>query len=155
MKRKIWPGFFVLLTVLLLAAWARPAYPVVSLRASPQPALTPTFPQPPSLLRVAVAAILSPRTTYHVYENLAAYLEERLGEPVEVTQRATYAETNELIRIERMGRLALFTALVCFLTALLFIWFDLGMWWTGKSSRATRVGPRGCMPTRPSGWTRT
>ena len=29
-------------------------------------------------------------------------------------------------QFERIGRLALFTALVCLLTALLFIWFDLG-----------------------------
>jgi phosphonate transport system substrate-binding protein len=102
MKQKVWPGFSVLLAVLLLAACARPAYPVVNLRASPQPTLTPTFPLPRSPLRVAVAAILSPRTTYRVYENLAAYLEERLGEPVEVTQRATYAETNELIRTRQV-----------------------------------------------------
>ena len=102
MRQKVWPGFFVLLAVLLLAACARPAYPVVNLRASPQPALTPTSPQTRPPLRIAVAAILSPRTTYHVYENLAAYLEERLGEPVEVTQRATYAETNELIRTRQV-----------------------------------------------------
>ncbi len=64
----------------------------------PSAPLTPTSPQAQASLRIAVAAILTPRTTYHVYENLAAYLEERRGEPVEVTQRATYAETNELIR---------------------------------------------------------
>ena len=85
-----------------MAACAQPAYPVVSLHASPQPTTTPTSSQARTHLRIAVAAILSPRTTYRVYKNLAAYFEERLGEPVEIIQPATYAETNELLRTRQV-----------------------------------------------------
>jgi phosphonate transport system substrate-binding protein len=102
MKRKVRPGLALLGVALFLTACARPAYPVVRLQVSPQPPLISISPQNRATLRIAIAAILSPRTTYHVYENLAAYLEKRLGEPVEVTQRATYAETNELIRTRQV-----------------------------------------------------
>lgn len=98
----VWKRALVLWMLFLLVACRRPAYPTVSLQASPQSPPTPTSPQAQASLRIAVAAILAPRTTYHVYEHLAAYLEERLGEPVEVTQRATYAETNELIRTRQV-----------------------------------------------------
>jgi len=53
-------------------------------------------------LRMAVAAILSPQTTTHDYGRLVAYLEHRLDRPVELIQRGTYAETNELIRTRQV-----------------------------------------------------
>lgn len=93
---------FVSLAVLLLTACARPAYRQVSLQAvgpSPTPFLAHTGSPP---LRVAVAAILSPQSTLHTYDRLAAYLADRLGRPVELVQRATYAETNELIRTRQV-----------------------------------------------------
>jgi phosphonate transport system substrate-binding protein len=102
MKRKARLSFLSLFLALLLSACAQPAYPVVSLRASPQPTPTLTSPQTQTPIRIAIAAILSPRTTYRVYKNLAAYLEKRLGEPVEVIQPATYAETNELLRTRQV-----------------------------------------------------
>ncbi|NOZ48904.1 MAG: phosphate/phosphite/phosphonate ABC transporter substrate-binding protein [Chloroflexi bacterium] len=48
-------------------------------------------------LRIAVAAIISPQGNVESYANLATYLGERLGRPVELVQRRTYAEVNELI----------------------------------------------------------
>lgn len=49
-------------------------------------------------LRVAVAAIISPKGTLESYRPLVAYLGARLGRPGELVQRRTYAETNELVR---------------------------------------------------------
>ena len=49
-------------------------------------------------LRVAIAAIISPEGTVESYAPLLAYLAERLERPVEVEQRRTYAEVNELIK---------------------------------------------------------
>jgi phosphonate transport system substrate-binding protein len=48
-------------------------------------------------LRVAVASIVSPSGTVNSYDPLLAYLSERLDRPVELIQRRTYAETNDLI----------------------------------------------------------
>lgn len=94
-----WKRAFVLLMLFLLVACRRPAYRQASLQS---PELTTSPPVSLSLdpppLRVAVAAILSPQRTLHVYNALGAYLEERLNRPVEWSQQGTYAETNELLR---------------------------------------------------------
>ncbi len=50
-----------------------------------------------SPMRLAVGAMLSPQGNIDSYRELAAYLGEKLGRPVEIVQRRTYAETNELI----------------------------------------------------------
>lgn len=48
-------------------------------------------------LRLAVAAVLSPRGTVEGYEPLRAYLERRLGRPVELVQGRDYAQVNALL----------------------------------------------------------
>ena len=49
-------------------------------------------------LRLAVAAVISPKGTFESYSALAIYLSEMLGRPVELVQRRTYAEVNDLIK---------------------------------------------------------
>ncbi len=48
-------------------------------------------------LRVAVAAVISPRGTVESYSPLLDYLSKNLGRPVELVQRRTYAEINDLV----------------------------------------------------------
>ncbi|NWF63880.1 MAG: phosphate/phosphite/phosphonate ABC transporter substrate-binding protein [Chloroflexi bacterium] len=48
-------------------------------------------------LRVAVAAVISPEGTVESYSPLLSYLEEKLDRPVELVQRKTYLEVNDLI----------------------------------------------------------
>jgi phosphonate transport system substrate-binding protein len=48
-------------------------------------------------LRVSVAAVVSPRGTAESYQPLLEYLSEALDRPVELVQRRTYQETNDLI----------------------------------------------------------
>ena len=48
-------------------------------------------------LRVAVAAVISPEGTVQSYSPLLAYLEEKLNRPIELVQRRTYLEVNDLI----------------------------------------------------------
>ena len=48
-------------------------------------------------LRVAVASVVSPKGTVQSYEFLLAYLEKQFNRPVELIQRRTYMETNDLI----------------------------------------------------------
>lgn len=48
-------------------------------------------------LRVAVASVISPKGTIQSYEPLLRYLENQFHRPVELIQRRTYLETNELI----------------------------------------------------------
>ena len=56
----------------------------------------------PHTLRIAVAAVLSPKGTVESYTKLAEYLGEKLGRPVELVQRRTYAEVNDLIGAEEV-----------------------------------------------------
>lgn len=49
-------------------------------------------------LRLAVANVISPTGTLESYSALVNYISEKLGRPVELVQRRTYAETNDLVR---------------------------------------------------------
>lgn len=86
---------FVLFLFLLTACAAQTDAAVISLStleplaAPPETAVVP--------LRVAVASIVSPSGTVSSYDPLLDYLSERLDRPVQLIQRRTYAETNDLI----------------------------------------------------------
>lgn len=63
--------------------------------------LRPLPPTPPAAilpLRVAVAAVVSPRGNLESYTPLLNYLADKLGRPVEMVQRRTYQEINDLLR---------------------------------------------------------
>jgi phosphate/phosphite/phosphonate ABC transporter binding protein len=85
----------ILLMLVLVGCTNAPTGPTISLSAlrplpeQQEPAVVP--------LRVSVAAVISPRSTVESYQPLLAYLSDRLGRPVELVQRRTYAETNALI----------------------------------------------------------
>lgn len=49
-------------------------------------------------LRVAIASILSPARTLDGYHDLLSYMGQRLGRPVRLFQRGTYAEVNDLLK---------------------------------------------------------
>ncbi len=48
-------------------------------------------------LRVAIAAVISPKGTLESYSPLLKYLEAKLNRPIELIQRRTYLEINDLI----------------------------------------------------------
>ncbi len=89
--------FFMLIALsILLAACAAPAStPSVNLSdLQPLPVRADRGITP---LRVAVAAVISPKGTVESYQPLLDYLARALGRPVELVQRRTYAEVNDLI----------------------------------------------------------
>ena len=49
-------------------------------------------------LRVAVAAVISPKGTVESYSDLLAYIGRKLNRRVELVQRQTYAEVNDLVK---------------------------------------------------------
>lgn len=51
-----------------------------------------------NVIRMAVAPVLSPVPTFGLYQDLAAYLAEKLGRPVEMIQGKTYEEINNLVK---------------------------------------------------------
>lgn len=97
------PPCLALLTLVALLSLAGacapgPQYKKVQLAApgKPQAATAATGTRAP--LRVAVAAVVSPKETFKTYQDLLQYLGDRLDRPVELVQRKSYAEVNDLIR---------------------------------------------------------
>lgn len=95
--RRLGIGQCVLALILALISGcaATPSQPVIQL-ASLHP-----LPAPPASeiipLRISVAAVISPRGTVESYQPLLDYLSEALDRPVELVQRRTYEETNDLV----------------------------------------------------------
>jgi phosphonate transport system substrate-binding protein len=63
--------------------------------AAARPAADPTAQPPP--LRVAVAAMVSPRETFVHYREILDYIGTKLGKEVHLIQRKTYSEINDLL----------------------------------------------------------
>lgn len=100
-----------LLAVLLLLGGCGVGQPAQSVRlsnTSPNPAVPADSNPETKPLRIAAASIVSPQETIRSYGLFFAYLEQKVGRPIELVQRQTYEETYELLRY---GTLDL--ALVC------------------------------------------
>ena len=70
-------------------------------KSSNKPPQEPTSAQghyQPATLRVAVSAMITPRVTIGLYEDLLKYVENELERRVELAQRRTYREVNDLVR---------------------------------------------------------
>lgn len=89
----------LLLLMVVLASCASPSGTEVAgsvdlnnLQPLPTPESYATVP-----LRVAVAAVISPKGTVESYSLFLKYLEAKLNRPIELVQRRTYLEINDLI----------------------------------------------------------
>ncbi len=95
---KIW-ACLLLFTLLLIACRQEENYPYVEINLDTQAAVVAAELSPGKTpLRVAVAAVISPKATFDTYSPLLDYLAIKLDRPVELLQRPTYAEINELLR---------------------------------------------------------
>ncbi|TAL18431.1 phosphate/phosphite/phosphonate ABC transporter substrate-binding protein [bacterium] len=68
----------------------------VSLKSAPEPSKT-AAPADEKSLRVAVAAMISPKETFIFYKDLVNYIGEKVSMPVTFVQRETYEEVNKLL----------------------------------------------------------
>lgn len=68
---------------------------------------TQELPRSPSL-RVAVGAMISPKETFIYYRQLIEYIGMKMGRPIELVQRKTYSEINQLL-----GRGEIDLAFIC------------------------------------------
>lgn len=86
-----------LILVTILSACTSRQEPFIDLNA-----LTPISPSASRdtlPLRVAVSAVISPQGTVESYAPLLEYIKANLGRPVELVQRSTYAEVNDLVEM--------------------------------------------------------
>jgi phosphonate transport system substrate-binding protein len=96
MQRSIIGLYLLNLILFVLSGCATVSAPPVIRLSALQP-----IPAPPASaiipLRISVAAVISPRGTAESYQPLLDYLSDALNRPVELVQRRTYAETNDLV----------------------------------------------------------
>jgi len=95
MQRQL-PLLRLLIFLPLLAACSPAGAGEVIRLSDLQPLEVPTSQAAP--LRLAVAAVLSAQSTAETYQPLLDYLSAKLERPVELVQRRTYAEINQLIQ---------------------------------------------------------
>lgn len=55
------------------------------------------------VIKIAVSALISPKQTLSVYNEIFDYIGEKLGKRVELVQRKTYAEVNDLIKNQEVA----------------------------------------------------
>lgn len=87
-----------LMVLLVAACSAGPEYKRVQLTSPGQAPSSPAGQPTRAPLRVAISGVISPKETYKTYQDLLRYIGKRLDRPVELVQRKTYAEVNDLIR---------------------------------------------------------
>lgn len=94
-----WGSVRIIALAMILTACANPAQ-IVDVRFSDvEPASAVEYsPNETRPLRVAVAAVISPKGNVESYGELLNYLGRKLNRPVELVQRQTYAEVNDLIK---------------------------------------------------------
>jgi phosphonate transport system substrate-binding protein len=97
-NQRVLLGVAICLIFLLSACGGQDPLPFVQLSevnadTIPNPGNTSRLP-----LRVAVAAVISPKATLEAYAPLRDFLADQLGRPVELIQRSTYAEVNDLVQ---------------------------------------------------------
>ncbi|MGQ9833105.1 MAG: substrate-binding domain-containing protein [Candidatus Villigracilaceae bacterium] len=85
--------FMLLLLLTACSAGIQPAVTVSLQELSPLP--TPSL--APMPLRVAIASVISPQGNVESYSALADYLGQKLNRPIELVQRRTYLEVNDLL----------------------------------------------------------
>jgi phosphonate transport system substrate-binding protein len=102
--RRINKAFWWLAAVMLLLAACRTSQAATL----PYVDLTERMPLPEVIavdevpLRIAVAAVLSPQGTIESYQGLTDYISHVLNRPVELVQRRTYAEVNDLVASQQV-----------------------------------------------------
>ncbi len=101
-NRRKSPVFSALLLVILLplltACNSQPTYPHVSLQGPLVNSTSPTRSDQAKPLRIVLASITSPQESRIYYDDMLNYLGKQLGMPIEIIQRKTYAEANDLVR---------------------------------------------------------
>ncbi|MCL4426679.1 MAG: phosphate/phosphite/phosphonate ABC transporter substrate-binding protein [Firmicutes bacterium] len=92
-------AFLLILAFLLAGCQRPPEYRRVTLSSSAKglPTHNNRDPEKPPF-RLAISSVVSPKETIRSYQALITYLSQKLGRPVELVQRGTYAETNDLLQ---------------------------------------------------------
>jgi phosphonate transport system substrate-binding protein len=74
----------------------------ISLQKSEKIKSAPLSPTKEKSLKIAVSAMISPQETSHFYKDILDYVSEKLTIPIELVQRETYEEINDLLKKQEL-----------------------------------------------------
>lgn len=89
---------FIILTLALSGCQETSNLPQVSLSSSEHSLTNPQPLENKNVLKVGISAVLSPRETIENYGAFTEYLQKKIGRPVQLVQRQSYQEMNDLVK---------------------------------------------------------
>ena len=92
------PGLIMLVLLFAGGCQSGQALPFASIKPSDHSKVNPQPMDNKNVLRVGVSSVLSPRETLDNYRVFAEYLQKKVGRQVQLVQRQTYKEINEMVR---------------------------------------------------------
>ena len=98
MSRTIGLGGIILLCILLVGCQTTQQLPFVSVKPTDRSQANPVPIQNQDILKVGISSVLSPREALENYRIFADYLQKKIGRPVQLVQRQSYQDINDLVR---------------------------------------------------------
>ncbi len=102
-------GFYVKLVILLVFSMLTLSgcqgtanLPQVSIKPSDHSQTNPQPLENKDVLKVGISSVISPRETVENYQPFADYLQKKIGRTVQLVQRQTYQEINELVKNQQV-----------------------------------------------------
>ncbi|OLN33164.1 phosphate/phosphite/phosphonate ABC transporter substrate-binding protein [Desulfosporosinus metallidurans] len=86
------------IVLVLVGCQSADRLPMVSVKPTDHSLTNPKPMENQNVLRVGISSVLSPRETLDNYQDLADYLQRKIGRPVQLIQRQSYQEINDLVR---------------------------------------------------------
>ncbi|HZK84353.1 MAG TPA: phosphate/phosphite/phosphonate ABC transporter substrate-binding protein [Desulfosporosinus sp.] len=93
-----WALPFLFIVFVLAGCQSAGPLPNVSVKPTDYSLTNPKPMENQNVLRVGISSVLSPRETLANYQSLADYLQKKIGRPVQLIQRQSYQEINDLVR---------------------------------------------------------
>lgn len=92
--------FFFLISLIFIGLGCDQSQDVkkISLQNSERIQTVPAPTERKEALRIAVAAMISPKETFDFYKEILAYLSQKISLPIQLIQRETYEEVNTLLK---------------------------------------------------------
>ena len=93
-----WALTVLFIVFVLVGCQGAERLPIVSVKPMDHSLTNPQPMENQNVLRVGISSVLSPRETLANYQSLADYLQRKIGRPVQIIQRQSYQEINDLVR---------------------------------------------------------
>ncbi len=96
--KKYWLPLLLPLLLVISGCQTSNSPPIVSLKPTDYSHTNPLPINNPNVLKVGLSSVLSPREAINNYQAFVEYLQTKTGRPVQLVQRQTYQEMNDLVR---------------------------------------------------------